>query len=337
MSDIVQRRMIAGAAVVMAALAVLPAGEVRATPPMHGLTAHAGVISSEQIGPQWERVQVHSAAMNRTLSVDVLHGAGDGPRPTLYLLDGVDAEPVSDWLTKGNAADFFADKPVDVVLPSGGTGSMYTDWLRPDAALGVNRWETFLTTELPGIIEPYLHSDGRRGIAGVSMGAQGAMMLAHRHPGFYQAVGGLSGCYSTVDSTGAAVTTLTVESRGGNVAKMWGPPGTLDWLTHDSLLGAAALRGTVIHLSAASGLPTSLDLNQILQSPNPLGALQQAGGGVALEAGARICTETFAHRLADLGIPATVDYLPAGIHDWADFSAQLGPMWQTLSTAFPPE
>ncbi|GAB0101224.1 hypothetical protein JMUB6875_01880 [Nocardia sp. JMUB6875] len=292
------------------------------------------VINADRIGPRWERVEVESEAMGRTVTLDVLHGSGDGPRPTLYLLDGVDAEGVSDWLTKGHAADFFADKPVDVVFPAGATGSMYTDWQRPDTALGWNRWETFLTGELPGAIEPYLHSDGRRAIAGVSMGAQGAMMLAHRHPGFYRAVAGLSGCYSTIDGPGSAVTALTVASRGGNVVKMWGPLGTFDWVTHDSTLGAEALRGTVIYLSAATGVPGMLDLTEVLRAPDRMAAMQTAGGGVALEAGARICTETFAKRLSDLRIPATVHYEPTGIHAWEDFSAQLGPAWDTLATAF---
>ncbi|MGV9835527.1 alpha/beta hydrolase [Nocardia niigatensis] len=331
-----KRRVAAGAA----ALAMI-------TFPYFGVTAQAGVplraaaptnvTRVNQLGPHWERVDVPSAAMGRTVSLDVLHGAGDGPRPTLYLLDGVDAEDVSDWLAKGHAADFFADKPVDVVFPAGATGSMYSDWQHADAALGWNRWETFLTSELPGAIEPYLHSDGRRAIAGVSMGAQGAMMLAHRHPGFYRAVAGLSGCYSTIDGPGSAITALTVASRGGNVVNLWGPPGTADWLTHDSTVGAEALRGTVIYLAASSGVPGAPDMNEVLQSPNPMAALLAGGGGVVLEAGARVCTEHFAKRLSDLGIPATVHYEPTGIHAWEDFAAELGPAWDTLATAFAQE
>ncbi|WP_245717357.1 alpha/beta hydrolase [Nocardia jejuensis] len=313
----------------------VPVGAAADQPePLNRMAVQPGVVGTERIGPQWERVTVRSASMNRTVAVDVLHGSGQGPRPVLYLLDGVDAERVSDWLTKGGAAQFFADKPVDVVLPSGGTGSMYSDWERPDANLGWNRWETFLTGELPGVVEPYLQSDGRRAIAGVSMGAQGAMMLAHRHPGFYTAVAGLSGCYSTVDSTGNATIALTVGSRGGNVANLWGPPGTSEWQAHDSLVGAEALRGTVIHLAAATGIPNTVDLVTLAQSPDLAAALETAGGGVALEAGARLCTENFGRRLDELKIPYTVSYQPAGMHAWEDFSAELGPAWQTISAAF---
>ncbi|WP_067826691.1 alpha/beta hydrolase [Nocardia inohanensis] len=287
---------------------------------------------AESVG--WERMYVRSESMGRAVGVDVLRGHGGAPRPTLYLLDGVDAEGVSDWLTKGGAADFFADKPVDVVLPSGGTGSMYSDWERPDAALGWNRWETFLTDELPRVIEGKLGGSGQRAIAGVSMGAQGAMMLVHRHPGFYRAVAGISGCYSTVDGTGSAVTTITVASRGGNVVNLWGPPGTTEWAAHDSTIAAEALRGTVIHLSAANGLPTVGDLLNVARAPDVAAALQLAGGGAVLEAGARACTERFAKRLSELRIPATVHYEPAGLHTWVDFGAQLDAAWQTIAGAF---
>lgn len=331
---VTRRAALAGTAVALALVAGLPGATLGSGLAPTRIALQSVAFPVDAVGPHWEQVDVPSAAMGRTVTVDVLRGAGAGPRPTLYLLDGVDASKVSDWLTKGSVADFFADKPVDVVLPTGGTGSMYSDWDSPDPALGWNRWETFLTAELPGVIEPYLHSNGQRAVAGVSMGAQGAMMLAHRHPGFYRAVAGLSGCYSTMDVIGAAVTTITVASRGGNVTNMWGPPGTPEWREHDSTVGAEALRGTVIYLSAGSGMPTPSDLSDIAAARDVMGALKEAGGGVALEAGARACTEQFAQHLSDLGIPATVHYEDAGIHDWEDFAAQIGPAWQTLETAF---
>ncbi|MEV4234510.1 MULTISPECIES: alpha/beta hydrolase family protein [unclassified Nocardia] len=322
----------AAAMALIAALASVPA---LADPPpaTDPAMTRTGTISIETVGPRHERFAIASAAMRRVITVDVLRGSGSGPRPLLYLLDGVDGEAVSGWLTKGRAAEFFADKPVDVVLTSGGTGSMYSDWMRRDATLGLNRWETFLTAELPPIIESYLKTDGRRAIAGVSMGAQAAMMLAQRYPGRYRAVAGMSGCYSTADDLGRAVTTITVASRGGNVENLWGPPGSPEWNAHDSLLGAPQLRGTTIYLSAATGLPTDADLVAVSHSPELVEALKTAGGGLALEAGARSCTERFAARLAELNIPATVDYAPTGMHTWPDFEAQLPRAWRVLAPA----
>ncbi|MFD6159692.1 alpha/beta hydrolase [Nocardia sp. NPDC060256] len=311
-----------------------PPGVPSGSPPaVDPAMTRTGLISIESAGPHRDHLRIASAAMRRIIEVDVLRGTGSGPRPTLYLLDGVDGETTSGWLSKGGAAEFFADKPVDVVLTSGGTGSMYSDWDRHDATLGLNRWETFLTEELPPIVESLLKSSGRRAIAGVSMGAQAAMMLAQRHPGRYRAVAGMSGCYSTADPLGHAVTTITVASRGGNVENLWGPPTSPEWAEHDSLLGAEALRGTAIYLSAATGAPTGADLVAIAQSPSVVEALRLAGGGAALEAGARSCTERFAARLTDLNIPATLEYDPAGMHTWPDFEAELPRAWPILAKA----
>lgn len=333
----------AAALAAITVLGVVPAhadevpGVPSAPPPaIDPAMTRTGLLSIESIGPHRDQLRIASAAMRRVIEVDVLRGTGAAARPTLYLLDGVDGEATSGWLSKGGAAEFFADKPVDVVLPSGGTGSMYSDWVRHDTALGLNRWETFLTEELPPIVESLLKADGRRAIAGVSMGAQAAMMLTQRHPGRYRAVAGLSGCYSTADPLGHAVTTVTVASRGGNVENLWGPPSSPEWAAHDSLLGAAALRGTAIYLAAATGTPTDADLVAIARAPSVVDALRLAGGGAALEAGARTCTERFAARLAELRIPAAVEYTPAGMHTWPDFEAQLPRMWRALASALAP-
>ncbi|WP_280248646.1 alpha/beta hydrolase [Nocardia abscessus] len=323
------------ALIAMTTAAPVPADPVPPTPPpaVDPAMTRTGLLSTEQVASGRERLSIASAAMRRVITVEVLRGSGEAPRPVLYLLDGVDGDATSAWLTKGGAAEFFADKPVDVVLTGGGTGSMYSDWARHDAALGLNRWETFLTTELPPIVESLLRTDGRRAIAGVSMGAQAAMMLAQRHPGWYRAVAGMSGCYSTADPLGHAVTTITVASRGGNVDNLWGPPTSPEWAAHDSLLQAEALRGTAIYLSAATGVPTGADLVAVANSPTIAEALRTAGGGAALEAGARACTERFVARLDELKIPATVEYTAEGMHTWPDFQAQLPKAWRVLAQA----
>ncbi|MFI5719120.1 alpha/beta hydrolase [Nocardia sp. NPDC051750] len=302
-------------------------------PPATTDTQQAGprLLRVEVLGDQRIRLHIRSVAMRREIAIDTLIGSGPAPRPTLYLLDGVDGGPTSGWLTEGGAAEFFADKPVDVVLTTGGTASMYADWIRVDAALGLNRWETFLTEELPPIVEKYLGSTGVRAIAGVSMGAQAAMMLTQRHQGFYRGVAGMSGCYSTADQLGRAVTVMTVASRGGNPENLFGPPASPEWLEHDSLLGADRLRGTEIYLSVANGTPSGAALMSIGDSPEILAVL--LGGGSLLEQGARLCTERLADRLTELDIPAVVDYLPEGMHSWPDFEVQLHRSWPTLSRA----
>ncbi|WP_459546230.1 alpha/beta hydrolase [Nocardia sp. X0981] len=328
---------LAALAVVGTALTAFPAGgvppaDIPAAPATGDIRPAGGeLVRVAVLGNRRIRLYVRSSAMRREIAIDTLIGTGPAPRPTLYLLDGVDGGPTSGWLTRGGAAEFFADKPVDVVLTTGGTASMYADWLRVDAALGLNRWETFLTEELPPVVEKYLGSTGTRAIAGVSMGAQAAMMLTQRHQGFYRGVAGLSGCYSTADQLGRAVTIMTVASRGGNPENLFGPPASPEWPAHDSLLGAERLRGTRIYVSVANGAPSGAALMSIGDGPEILAVL--LGGGSLLEAGARLCTERLAARLDELGIPAVIDFLPEGMHAWPDFEVQLRRSWPTLSSA----
>ncbi len=144
----------------------------------------------ERITDRWLRLFVKSPAMGRTVQVQILLPADRSrPRPTLYMLDGRSAgNDYNNWTKLGGAVPFFADKDVNVVLTVGGPASYYTDWVHPDPVLGNNKWETFLTRELPPLIDARFGGDGRQALEGVSMGAEAGMMLAMRNPGVYSAV-----------------------------------------------------------------------------------------------------------------------------------------------------
>lgn len=290
-------------------------------PTRDGITAPA-VLKNEPAAGQARRLTIASPALRRDVTVDVLLPADNSsPRPVLYLLDGVDApNDYSKWMING-APEFFADKNINVVLINGGQSSMYVDWESDDPALGRNKWETYLATELPALIDAELRTNGVRAIAGNSMGAHGAMMMATRHPDLYKAVAGFSGCYSTQDAPGVLSTRATVTLRKGNPDNMFAP-GSPAWLEHDSITNAEALRGKAIYLSTASGLTGR-------HEPDPTIDNIVAGGG--LEAGANQCTRTMQARLDSLAIPVEVDYEAAGIHDWAYWTDQLPKMWPTMS------
>jgi S-formylglutathione hydrolase FrmB len=93
--------------------------------------------------------------MHRVVQVRLLLPADRSrPQPTLYMLDGRGAsENESSWTEHGHAVEFFAGKNVNVVLTTGGPANLYTDWQRRDPVLGTNKWETFLTRELPPLID----------------------------------------------------------------------------------------------------------------------------------------------------------------------------------------
>lgn len=296
--------------------------------PMREGIAKATVLKNEaspehEAAPgQARKLTIASPALRRDVTVDVLLPADNSsPRPVLYMLDGVDApNDYSKWMING-APEFFADKNVNVVLINGGQSSMYVNWEQDDPALGWNQWETYIAEELPALIDAELGANGARAIAGNSMGAHGAMMMATRHPALYQAFAGFSGCYSTADVLGVLSTRGTVSFRHGNPDNMFAPGGPA-WREHDSITNAEALRGKAVYLSAASGLPGRHEQNPTLENV-------VAGGG--LELGANQCTRAMQARLDGLRIPMTLNYEDAGIHDWPYWTDQLPKMWPTMS------
>ncbi len=293
--------------------------------PVHPL--YATVRDVQPITDRWLTVSVASPAMGRTVDVQVLLPEHrDAPRPTVYMLDGRSAAvEVNNWTDKGGAGQFFADKPVNVVFTLGGPASYYTDWLHADPKLGTNRWETFLTRELPPLIDARFEGNGVNAVSGVSMGAEAAMMLATRNPGLYRAVAAHSGCYAMSSEFGQAQARAVVGTFGGDPDNMFGPSDDPQWAAHDVVSHAGALRGDAIYLSSGSGLPGEHDV-----TGNP--DLRQAilfGGPI--EAGASMCTAQLAARLAQLGIPATVNMRPTGTHSWPYWADELPRSWPTLA------
>ncbi|NMM89675.1 mycolyltransferase [Rhodococcus sp. SRB_17] len=287
-------------------------------------------ITGESVtGAQSLRLTVASPALRREVGVEILLPQDASvPRPVLFILDGVDAgENTSKWITDGGAPEFFTDKNVYGVVVNGGAASLYTDWEKMDPQLGLNKWETYLTQELPPLIDERFETTGVKAITGHSMGAQGAMMLAHRNPTLYSGIAVFSGCYSTMDVWGRTSTQMTVTSRSGDLNNMWGELGGPEWKAHDSFLNAERLRGKEIYISVANGLPGS---DETLQTPD-LGERLLVGGG--LEAAAEECTKQFDRRLQDLDIAATVDYEPNGTHSWAYWRERFPKAWPTLSKA----
>lgn len=170
----VRRWMRAWWAYALAALGVVLAVPIRSAAsaaPHAEARDGARITRVAMVTPTRATVTVFSPAMRKSISETVLLPADrTRPVPTLYLLDGIDAGVYtryteSGWTTQTDVVRFMADKPVNVVLPIGGTASYYTDWNATDPVLGRNKWETFLTTELPPLIVTYhfragLHSWG---------------------------------------------------------------------------------------------------------------------------------------------------------------------------------
>ncbi|MGW0182809.1 alpha/beta hydrolase [Nocardia sp. NPDC003345] len=287
----------------------------------------AAIVGTEPVTDRLQRVFVDSPAMHRTVQVLVLQPADRSkPRPTVYMLDGRSTQPDSNnWLDRGRAAEFYADKPVNVVFTVGGPASFYTDWQRPDPVLGVNKWETFLTEELPPLLDAAFSGNGRNAVIGTSMGAEAAMMLAIRKPELYSAIGAHSGCFSTGTDLGQAQARVVVSTYKGDPENMFGAPEDPAWLAHDVTLHASELRGKALYLSVGSGRP---GVHDVLANPEtPVSVLM----GGPLEAATDFCTRRLAQRLDTLGIEYTANFRPQGTHSWPYWADELVTSWPTIA------
>ncbi|MBD0862636.1 esterase family protein [Gordonia sp. zg691] len=322
-----QRAVAVGCAFIIAAL-VSPAvtQSVSAAPRHPGESAR--VLAVTPVSPTRATMTVYSAAMKRPIRVSVLLPRDrTRPRPTLYLLDGIDGGVYtnytqSGWTSQTDIVRFMAGKPVNVVMPIGGTGSYYTDWRKLDPVLGRNKWETFLTKELPPLVDKRFNGNGRNVIGGLSMGALGAMSIAVRHPDLYRGVAAFSGCLDQGSPEFRQATATSVTTRGGNPDNMWGPLDHDTWDAHNPAVHVAALKGKPTYVAVGNGLP---------DPALGLAGLASPVGGV-LEGIVARCTESFKRRADRAGVDIDYDFR-AGLHSWGYWNQDLHRAWPTIARA----
>ncbi|MGX1762681.1 alpha/beta hydrolase [Streptomyces lydicus] len=281
------------------------------------------------------RLYVYSAAMDQKVIIDVQRPADASvPRPTLYLLNGAGGgQDDASWQAKTDALKFLSDKNVNVIQPIGGKWSYYTDWIKDDPTLGRNKWKTYLTEELPPLIDAALGTNKVNAIAGLSMAGTSVLALAEANPELYRSVASYSGCAQTSDPIGQAFVQMTVERGHGTIDNMWGPPGDPLWAANDPLVHADKLRGVNLFVSSGSGLPgphDTLDGPFQIKPGVPQWADQLVVGG-AIEAGIRMCSQNLQNRLNELGIPATFDFTRTGTHSWGYWQDAFIASWPVLA------
>ncbi|MDH6283498.1 alpha/beta hydrolase [Prescottella agglutinans] len=293
--------------------------------------AQPSITSVTTVSDRILLLQVASPAMRREVPVNVLLPADRSePRGVLYLLDGNSGQVEStNWLdpTKGDAQAFFADKNVNIVMPVGGTGSLYQDWTEDHPKFGRTQWETFLSKELPPLIDARFDTSGRNVIGGISSGAQGAVMLAARNPELYDGAVGYSGCYMTEGPVGPILTDLIVMNGMATSDMMWGPQGSDAWRDHDLFRNASRLAGKKVYLSSGNGLPGP---HESLDQPDIANTVVVGG---LLEAGSNACTDQLAQALRSAGADVTRSAQPTGVHAWIYWRDELGRSWPTIEAA----
>lgn len=281
------------------------------------------------------QLRVYSAAMRQDIMVDVLTPADTTtPRPVLYLLNGGGGgQDTATWQRNTDVLGFLAERDVHVVQPVGGRWSYYTDWRSPDPKLGLYKWKTFLTEELPPLIDAEFTTSGANALAGLSTSGTSVLQLPIAAPGLYRAVAAYSGCAQISDPLGQQFVKLAVESWGGGDAdNMYGPPGDPAWAANDPYVNAAQLRGLELFVSTGTGVPGMYDVfNGTHMQPGPRGYLNQLVLGGVIEAAVNMCTHNLRQRLDGLGIPATYDFQPTGTHSWGYWQDALKASWPVLA------
>ncbi|WP_067522187.1 alpha/beta hydrolase [Nocardia uniformis] len=298
--------------------------------------AESQLVYIDRAGQRQQILHVYSAAMDRVIALQVITPFDTSePRPTLYLLNGAGGgEDIANWYRQTDIVQFFADKNINVVTPIGGAFSYYTDWRNDDPEIGRHRWATFLTAELPPIIDTALGTSGINAIAGVSMSASAALNLAIAAPDRYRAVAAYSGCASTTDQLGREYVKLVLARADADPTNMWGDDSDPAWQRHDVVRNAEGLRGKALYISSSSGLP---GYGETLANPavagQPLTLANQIIIGGVIEAATNQCTQRLSDRLQQLDIPATVEFRSTGTHSWRYWEDALHRSWPVIEAA----
>ncbi|MTE17236.1 alpha/beta hydrolase [Nocardia aurantiaca] len=293
------------------------------------------VTSVTKDGRTWH-LKVYSAAMDKDITVDVQRPVDESqPAPNLYLLNGLDAgEGTASWNAQTNALGFLADKQVNVIQPIGGRGSYYADWQQSDPQLGLNKWQTFFTQELPPLLDTTLGATGVNALAGLSTSGTSVLQLAEAKPGLWKSVAAYSGCAQISDPMGRQFVKLAVETwAGGNTNNMYGPADSPLWAANDPVVNAEKLRGTQLYISSGSGIPLMRDVEYYTKSSPGIQGDVNLALGMIIEGAVNSCTHNLQAKLDSLNIPATYQFDPVGTHYWPYWEAALHNSWPMMAAS----
>ncbi|MCV7191972.1 alpha/beta hydrolase [Mycolicibacterium brumae] len=320
------RRLTATAAAALIALSFQSFTPAHAEPGVNPELGGAPHITNiEKVNERWDKVSVYSAAMNKVIVNDVYKAPSSGA-PTFYLLPGIDggdnldpggswAPGTKSWFGMTDIQGFFANRNVNVVSPLGGQFSWWTNWVN-DAS---RQYQTYMTAELPPLIDAQYNTNGRNAVGGLSSTGGTAVDYAIQAPGRFQAVGSYSGMLNPSRDPGQIGITL----MGGGVSadNMWGPGGGPLWIAHDPTLNVAKLRGVAVY-AAASNTGDVGDVDRM-----PAGSGNFTGG--MIERIVWESTRAFADAAAAAGIPITYVARPTGSHTWGLFESEMQESWTT--------
>ncbi|WP_031048829.1 alpha/beta hydrolase [Streptomyces sp. NRRL F-5650] len=298
-------------------LAVLtPTAPALAGAPHQTTRPGAEVVDVTRVADRQVDLSVRSAALGgRTVEVRLLTPDGWNPHdrqhwPTLWLLHGCCGDYTS-WTNMTDVAETDSLRDVLVVMPEAGWNGWYSDWWNHGRG-GDPAWETFHTKELRRMLERDWGAGPDRVVAGLSMGGQGALLYAARHPGMFKATAAYSGSAHPLlndESTDRILGFFA--GQDNDPLRVWGDPVAQRriWQAHDPFHLAKRLRSLPVYLSCGDGTTGPLD---------PPGATS------ALEADFNRQNQALAAELKRVGARhVTTNFYGPGTHGWAYWEREL--------------
>ncbi|MFB7108485.1 alpha/beta hydrolase [Streptomyces sp. NPDC056291] len=292
-------------------------GAADATVPASSTPRGAEVVAVTQVADRQVDLSVRSAALGgRTVKVRLLTPDGWDPSdrrqhwPTLWLLHGCCGDYTS-WTALTDVARIDSLRNVLVVMPEAGWNGWYSDWWN-DGQGGDPAWETFHTVELRHLLERDWAAGANRVVAGLSMGGQGALLYAARHPGMFKATAAYSGsAHPLLNEESVNRIMGFFAGQGGDPLRVWGDPVAQRgiWEAHDPFYLAQRLKSVPVYLSCGDGTTGPLD------SP---------GSTSALEADFNRQNHALATELERVGAKhVTTNFYGPGTHGWAYWQREL--------------
>ncbi|GAA2305130.1 esterase family protein [Streptomyces kunmingensis] len=282
-----------------------------------GSRSGAEVVDVTQVADRQVDLSVRSSALGgSTVKVRLLTPDGWNPKdrhrhwPTLWLLHGCCGDYTS-WTDMTDVAGIDSLRDVLVVMPEAGWNGWYSDWWNYGKG-SAPAWETFHTQELRRVLERDWGAGSRRVVAGLSMGGQGALMYAARHPGMFKAAAAYSGSVHPLlndESTDRIMGFFG--GQGDDPRKVWGDPVAQRdiWAAHDPYHLAGRLTSLPVYLSCGDGTT---------------GPLDAPGATSDLEADFNRQNQALANELDRLGARRlTTHFYGPGTHGWAYWQREL--------------
>jgi S-formylglutathione hydrolase FrmB len=224
--------------------------------------------------------------------------------PVLYLLHGALEDESAYTDQDFGLREYTRKLPLIVVMPDSGTGGGYVNWWNFGRG-GPPRWETYHVRQLIPWVDAHYNTLGTRegrAVAGLSMGGDGALKYAAKHPDLFVAAHSFSGA---VD--------LNVLQQFLEQGPAYGPYATQEvrWRGNNAWDLADNLRGVELALRTGNGQRGGAYGNGIWPGDDPV------------EAGVHLASVSLHERLLGLGIPHVWDDYGPGTHSTPYWIADL--------------